>query len=336
MAERIECEGQKRDQVKQRKEKLKKLREQGFNYPNDKQPAHKASDIIENADYQACDKEELAEKNIQVSVAGRMMTRRLMGKASFFNIQDRSGKIQVYARSNDLQEGKYAEFTEYDLGDILYVEGHIFKTKVGELSIYASKIKLLSKSLHPLPDKFHGLADIEDCYRKRYIDIMVNEKSRERFKTRSRVIASLRDLLIPKATLITPNLPEAADLLGLSEASDRESMQVQASALLELGPRAVLLKGGHLETEDSPDLLVLDHQSTWFENERVQTANTHGTGCTLSSSLASYLGQGLSIPEAVLAAKTYINGAIAASDRLNVGHGHGPVHHFWDLWREDG
>lgn len=149
-------------------------------------------------------------------------------------------------------------------------------------------------------------------------------------------IASLRELLIPKATLITPNLPEAADLLGLAEAGDRESMQEQASALLELGPCAVLLKGGHLGTADSPDLLVFNHQSTWFEHERIQTDNTHGTGCTLSSSLASYLGQGLSIPKAVLAAKTYISGAIAASDRLNVGHRRGPVHHFWDLWRNDG
>ncbi len=149
-------------------------------------------------------------------------------------------------------------------------------------------------------------------------------------------IASLRDLLIPKATLITPNLPEAADLLGLIEAKDRESMQAQASALLQLGPCAVLLKGGHLSTKDSPDLLVFDHHFTWFENERIQTTNTHGTGCTLSSALASYLGQGLSIPDAVLSAKTYISGAIVASDQLNVGHGHGPVHHFWDLWRNDG
>jgi len=149
-------------------------------------------------------------------------------------------------------------------------------------------------------------------------------------------IASLRDLLIPKATLITPNLPEAADLLGLIEAEDRESMQAQASALLQLGPCAVLLKGGHLSTKDSPDLLVFDHQFTWFENDRIQTTNTHGTGCTLSSALASYLGQGLSIPDAVLSAKTYISGAIVASDQLNVGHGHGPVHHFWDLWRNDG
>ena len=104
MAEKIECDGQKRDQVVQRKEKLENLRKQGFNYPNDKQPTHKTSDISENKSYQLEDKEKLGEKNIQVSVAGRMMTRRLMGKASFFNIQDRSGQIQVYARANDLPE----------------------------------------------------------------------------------------------------------------------------------------------------------------------------------------------------------------------------------------
>lgn len=195
MAEKIECDGQKRDQVVQRKEKLENLRKQGFNYPNDKQPTHKTSDISENKSYQLEDKEKLGEKNIQVSVAGRMMTRRLMGKASFFNIQDSGGKIQVYARSNDLQEGKYTEFTEYDLGDILYIEGHIFKTKVGELSIYASRVELLSKSLHPLPDKFHGLSDIEACYRKRYVDIMVNADSRQRFIRRSKIIQSLREFL---------------------------------------------------------------------------------------------------------------------------------------------
>ena len=166
------------------------------------------------------------------------------------------------------------------------------------------------------------------------IDPVMVAKSGDRL-LHADAIASLRDLLIPKATLMTPNLPEAADLLGLAEADDREAMQVQASALLQLGSRAVLLKGGHLSTEDSPDLLVFDHQSTWFDNERIQTANTHGTGCTLSSALASYLGQGFSIPDAVLAAKTYISGAIAASDQLNVGHGHGPVHHFWDLWRNN-
>ena len=190
-----QCDGQKRDQVKQRREKLAKLREQGFNYPNDARPQHLAAAITDKPSYQEASQEQLLEQKIAVSIAGRMMTSRLMGKASFFNIQDRSGHIQVYARSNDLPEGMYEAFKECDLGDVFYIKGHVFKTKVGEISIYATEIRLLSKSLHPLPDKFHGLTDIEACYRKRYIDIMVNEKSRERFKTRSRVIASLRDFL---------------------------------------------------------------------------------------------------------------------------------------------
>ena len=193
--------------------------------------------------------------------------------------------------------------------------------------------ELTNKAWEPCSEYFDELKQIKINNAAQRMEIVNNIN--KYVEDNSDAIASLRDLLIPKATLMTPNLPEAADLLGLSEADDREAMQVQASALLQLGSRAVLLKGGHLSTEDSPDLLVFDHQSTWFDNERIQTANTHGTGCTLSSALASYLGQGFSIPDAVLGAKTYISGAIAASDQLNVGHGHGPVHHFWDLWRNN-
>lgn len=194
--EQQQCDGQKRDQVKQRREKLTKLREQGFAYPNNNiDPTHLAQGITGDQALIDSDQETLVAKAMHVSVAGRIMTCRKMGKASFFNIQDRSGQIQVYARSNDLPEGMYAAFADYDLGDIVYVEGKVFKTKVGEISIYASNIQLLTKSLHPLPDKFHGLTDIEACYRKRYIDIMVNEKSRWRFKVRSQAIQALRHFL---------------------------------------------------------------------------------------------------------------------------------------------
>ena len=188
-------DGQKRDQVKQRREKLDKLRESGFNYPNDARPTHLAATMTHEPAYADATQEDLLAQKIAVTVAGRMMTRRLMGKASFFNIQDRSGQIQIYARSNDLPEGVYANFLDCDLGDVLFISGHVFKTKMGEISIYATEIRLLSKSLHPLPDKFHGLTDVEACYRKRYIDIMVNEKSRNRFQTRSRIIQSLRGYL---------------------------------------------------------------------------------------------------------------------------------------------
>jgi hydroxymethylpyrimidine/phosphomethylpyrimidine kinase len=149
-------------------------------------------------------------------------------------------------------------------------------------------------------------------------------------------ISALRDVLIPQAAVITPNLPEAADLLDVTEAVDRDMMLSQARTLLALGPKAVLLKGGHLLMEESPDLLVSESHAQWFDTVRVVTTNTHGTGCTLSSALASYLGQGHPVDVAVAKAKEYISGAIAAADQLDVGEGHGPVNHFWALWGNNG
>ncbi|MBT9382986.1 bifunctional hydroxymethylpyrimidine kinase/phosphomethylpyrimidine kinase [Pseudooceanicola sp. CBS1P-1] len=144
-------------------------------------------------------------------------------------------------------------------------------------------------------------------------------------------VAALRSHLLPRASVITPNLPEAADLLDTAEADSPAQMQAQARALLALGPRAVLLKGGHLPGGACPDLLVdADGQQT-FEAPRIATANTHGTGCTLSSALATQLGHGLPLARATAAAKAYITAAIAGADRLRVGHGHGPVHHFHAL-----
>ena len=138
--------------------------------------------------------------------------------------------------------------------------------------------------------------------------------------------------LLPLATLVTPNLPEAAALLGEAPAEGREGMAGQASRLLALGPKAVLVKGGHLERGDSPDVLVTADGVRWFEAARVATANTHGTGCTLSSALAAELAKGADIGEAVAAAKAYLLGAIAAASDLSVGTGHGPVQHFHALW----
>ncbi|PFG63980.1 hydroxymethylpyrimidine/phosphomethylpyrimidine kinase [Thioclava sp. ES.031] len=140
-------------------------------------------------------------------------------------------------------------------------------------------------------------------------------------------VTALRNLL-PRADLITPNLPEAADLLGCAEATTLEEMREQAHALRALGPRAVLLKGGHLQGEQSPDLLVTARDEVWLNAPRIATRNTHGTGCTLSSALATWLGAGLPLPDATCRAKAYLSAAIAGADRLSVGSGHGPVHHF--------
>ncbi|AXV18300.1 bifunctional hydroxymethylpyrimidine kinase/phosphomethylpyrimidine kinase (plasmid) [Neorhizobium sp. SOG26] len=137
--------------------------------------------------------------------------------------------------------------------------------------------------------------------------------------------------LLPMATLITPNIPEAAALLGAPVAASRDDMARQAQQLGRLGS-AVLVKGGHLETDDSPDVLATETSLQWFEGDRIATKNTHGTGCTLSSAIAAELAKGASPGEAVSAAKSYLAGAIGAADGLSVGRGHGPVSHFWHLW----
>lgn len=141
-------------------------------------------------------------------------------------------------------------------------------------------------------------------------------------------IAVLREQLLPIATILTPNLPEAAHLLAVDPATSRADMQTQGRALCALGPKAVLMKGGHLSGNDSPDCLVNADHVTWFEAARTATRNTHGTGCTLSSALAARIAQTDDIATAVAAAKSYVAMAIAQADDLNVGSGHGPTHHF--------
>ena len=141
-------------------------------------------------------------------------------------------------------------------------------------------------------------------------------------------VVALRDRLVPMATVLTPNLPEAADLLDAVEATDWPEMAAQAAALRAMGPAAVLLKGGHLAGPDSPDLLMTDDGAQRLDAPRHATRNTHGTGCTLSSALAAQLGHGHVVPEAARRAKAYIAASIAAADTLTVGSGHGPVHHF--------
>ncbi|HET9843532.1 MAG TPA: lysine--tRNA ligase, partial [Gammaproteobacteria bacterium] len=140
-------------------------------------------------------------KNVQVKCAGRIMTRRNMGKASFVHLKDMTGLIQVYIKQDLLPDHVYESFKHWDLGDIVAIEGVVFKTKTGELSIRASNIKLLSKALRPLPDKYHGLHDQEVCYRQRYLDLMVNQKTQKVFQIRSKLIQSLRDFLLERQFL---------------------------------------------------------------------------------------------------------------------------------------
>ncbi len=179
--------------IAQRRAKLAELRQQGQAYPNGFKRTAIAAEL--HGKYDDLSKEQLAELDEHHIIAGRMMTQRLMGKASFIHVQDMSGKIQVYVRRDDLPEGIYQTFKQWDLGDILGVKGYIFKTKTGELSLHATEINLLSKSLRPLPDKFHGLADQETRYRQRYLDLMVSEDTRRTFIIRSKVVEGIREFL---------------------------------------------------------------------------------------------------------------------------------------------
>ena len=191
--------------IAERREKLKALRAaQAVAFPNDFKPANRAADLL--AAFDGKSKEELdaeiaAGQQTTASIAGRMMLKRVMGKASFATLQDGSlgasgGRFQVYIARDAVGEDVYNNFKHWDLGDIVAAEGYVFKTKTGELSIHATSIRLLTKSLRPMPDKFHGVADQELKYRQHYVDLMTDETARQRFTARSKAVSSLRAFMV--------------------------------------------------------------------------------------------------------------------------------------------
>lgn len=183
------------NELKTRREKLANLREQGIAFPNDFRRDHTSDQL--HAEFDGKENEELEALNIEVAVAGRMMTRRIMGKASFVTLQDVGGRIQLYVARDDLPEGVYNDqFKKWDLGDILGAKGKLFKTKTGELSIHCTELRLLTKALRPLPDKFHGLQDQEARYRQRYLDLISNDESRNTFKVRSQILSGIRQFMV--------------------------------------------------------------------------------------------------------------------------------------------
>ncbi|MCW5588655.1 MAG: lysine--tRNA ligase [Legionellales bacterium] len=184
------------EQIAQRRAKLELLRQQKNAYPNQFRRQDLAQDLHQH--YAEKPSESFNDPKISVSVAGRIMLRRLMGKASFIQLQDMSGRIQIYVRQNDVSESVYEEFKTWDMGDIIGVKGFLFKTKTGELSIHAEQIELLTKALRPLPDKYHGLADQELRYRQRYLDLLVTEQSRNTFLARTKIIQLIRQFMIEK------------------------------------------------------------------------------------------------------------------------------------------
>lgn len=183
-------EATENDQVRVRHEKLQQLRAEGTDpYMNSFRPTHRAQHIVDHFD-------EMEGEEVQVS--GRLMLLRTQGKLTFGDLQDESGRIQLFVRVNNLGEEAYEQFKRLDLGDILGVSGTVMKTRRGEVSIEVSSFKLLSKALRPLPEKWHGLKDVELRYRRRYLDLITNPKSRQVFEVRSRVIQTIRTFLVEK------------------------------------------------------------------------------------------------------------------------------------------
>jgi lysyl-tRNA synthetase class 2 len=176
-----------------RREKLGELRQDGVAFPNDFRRDAVAAEL--HARYGEEPAEALEEIAVPVKLAGRLMGKRIMGKASFAHIQDMSGRIQIFLQRDALADGVYEDFKGWDIGDVIGVEGAVFRTKTGELSVKAANIRLLTKSLRPLPEKFHGLTDAETCYRQRYVDLIMNEDSRRVFQLRSAIVRYIREFL---------------------------------------------------------------------------------------------------------------------------------------------
>ncbi len=186
--------------IAERRAKLTALRELGMAFPNDFRRNVMAGEL--HAKYSEVDADALEADPVRVAVAGRMMSRRIMGKASFAHVKDMSGQIQLFVQRDSLPEGFYNEqFKKWDVGDIIGAEGSLFRTKTGELSIKVDGLRLLTKSLRPLPDKWHGLTDQEQRYRQRYVDLIINDVTRETFRVRSQVIHHIREFLVHRGFL---------------------------------------------------------------------------------------------------------------------------------------
>ena len=194
MSEQTQPQQDENKIIAERRAKLTALRQTGVAFPNDFERTHLAGES--HSAHGAMSNEELATAAISVAVAGRMMLKRVMGKASFATIQDMSGRIQLYISDGDSGEAAHSAFKHFDLGDIIGASGVLFKTKTGELSVRVSKLRLLTKALRPLPEKFHGLTDQEQKYRQRHVDLITNEDTRKTFLIRSKVIQAIREFFM--------------------------------------------------------------------------------------------------------------------------------------------
>ena len=270
------------EQTVQRREKLKSLRDAGIDpYPNDFRRDSSAGELLER--HANTSVEQLIDEKIPVRVAGRLMSRRIMGKASFAHIRDESGQIQLYLQREQLSDDLYDEFKKYDLGDIVGTAGIMFRTKTGELSIRVNEIRLLVKSLYPLPEKYHGLTDVETRYRQRYLDLMVNEESREVFRRRSATLTAFRRFLDARGYLeiespITLAIPGGANARPFVPHHHALDIQLYLRVAQELAIKRCLVGGFEkvyelnrnfrnegLSTQHNPEFTMLEYNETYLD-----------------------------------------------------------------------
>ncbi|MCH9692902.1 MAG: lysine--tRNA ligase [Gammaproteobacteria bacterium] len=232
--------------IAERRGKLDALREQGNAYPNDFRRNALAEQLQQT--FEAHDNEALAEELVSVSVSGRMLRKNVMGKASFIALQDRSGRIQVRVERDRLPEGVYAAFKKWDVGDIVGATGVLMRTNKGELTVLADEIRLLTKSLRPLPEKWHGLSDQETRYRQRYVDLIINESSRDVFQKRSQVITYMRSFLeaadfLEVETPMMQTMPGGANARPFKTHHNALDMQLYMRIAPELNLKRLIVGG---------------------------------------------------------------------------------------------
>jgi lysyl-tRNA synthetase class 2 len=295
----------------ERREKLAALRAQGVAFPNDFKPRHQAAELHRR--YGEIPNETLEPQRIAVVIGGRMMLKRVMGKACFATLQDASGRLQIYVTHDAVGEAALAAFKHWDLGDILGCEGHLFRTKTGELTVKVANVRLVTKSLRPPPDKFHGMTDQEQKYRQRYVDLMTDEAARARFVARSKAVAGMRGFMVDEGFLEveTPMLhpiPGGANAKPFTTHHNALDQQMFLRIAPELYLKRLLVGGFErvfeinrnfrnegLSVRHNPEFTMMEFYAAWWTHRELmdftEALIRHSARAATGCALVSYAGR---------------------------------------------